>query len=218
MTENAAPTARRSRFGAPLPAAFFEPPTELVARALLGAVLECDTPEGRASGRVVETEAYLGAHDEACHAVVGHTPRTAPLFGAPGTAYVYLIYGMHWCFNAVTRPQGHPSAVLVRALEPLEGVALMRRRRPRARRDEDLTNGPAKLCAALGIGPEHNGRGLQRPPLVLRAGTPVDDAAVLVTPRIGITRAAELPLRFLLRDSPFVSRTPPHFVRKPYAA
>ena len=216
MTENAAPTARRSRFGHPLPPAFFDRPTELVARELLGAVLECHGPEGTTSGRVVETEAYLGAHDAACHAVAGHTPRTAPLFGAPGTAYVYLIYGMHWCFNAVTMPAGHPSAVLVRALEPIDGVALMRRRRPRARRDEDLANGPAKLCAALGIGPQHNGITLDRPPLVLHAGPPVPDDAVEVTPRIGITRAADLPLRFVVRDSPHVSRTPPHFFRRPF--
>jgi DNA-3-methyladenine glycosylase len=215
VTENAARSARRSRFGPVLPASFYDRPTELVARELLGAVLVCDGPEGRASGRVVETEAYLGPHDEACHAVAGLTPRTAALHGPPGTAYVYLIYGMHWCFNAVTMPAGHGSAVLVRALEPLDGVALMRRRRG-ARRDAELANGPAKLCAALGIGPEHNGRALQRAPLVLRAGEPVADDAVVVTPRIGITRAADLPLRFLVRDTPFASRTPASFFRRAY--
>ena len=107
--------------------------------------------EGVCSGIIVETEAYLGEHDAACHAAAGLTARTAPLYGRAGIAYVYFIYGMYWCFNAVTRAQGSPSAVLVRALEPVEGIELMRRRRPRSKRDRDLTNGPGKLCLALGI-------------------------------------------------------------------
>lgn len=217
MSESAAPRARRSRFGAPLPPEFYDRPAELVARDMLGAVLECTTPEGRVSGRIVETEAYLGPHDEACHAVAGRTRRTHHLFGPPGRAYVYLIYGMYWCFNAVVREEGFGAAVLVRALEPLEGVPIMRSRRPTARRDVDLTNGPSKLCAALGItGPGHDGLSLQRAPLVVRAGAPVDDAAVVVTPRIGITRSADLPLRYLVGDSAYVSRTPPAFFRRPY--
>lgn len=214
--ESVAPPARRSRFGAPLPPAFYDRPTELVARDMLGAVMECTTPEGRVSGRIVETEAYLGPHDAACHAVAGRTRRTHHLFGPPGRAYVYLIYGMYWCFNAVTLAGGHGSAVLVRALEPLDGVELMRTRRPSARRDVDLTNGPSKLCAALGVtGPEHDGVPLQRAPLVVRAGAPVDDDAVVVTPRIGITRAVDEPLRWLVRDSDFVSATPRHFFQRP---
>src|SRR5690606_26608613 len=122
---------------------------------MLGAVLECRTADGLARGRIVETEAYLGEHDAACHAAAGLTRRTEPLYGPPGVAYVYRIYGMHWCVNAVTRASGLPSAVLVRAVEPLDGVELMWARRPRARRDRDLTDGPGKLCAALGIGGEH---------------------------------------------------------------
>lgn len=218
MTPNAAPSARRSRRGAILRADWFDRDTRIVARELLGAVFECETPDGLASGRVVETEAYLGADDPACHAVAGLTERTRHLHGPSGIAYVYRIYGMHWCLNAVTGPEGVGSAVLIRAVEPLEGVALMRRRRPAARRDADLTNGPGKLCAALGIDGRLDGHRLQRPPLVLRAGAPVTDAEVDVTPRIGITQAAEWPLRYLVRGSPWVSRTPSHFPRTPFGA
>jgi DNA-3-methyladenine glycosylase len=140
--------------------------------------------------------------------VVGRTPRTFHLFGPPGIAYVYFIYGAHWCFNAVSEPEGIGSAVLVRAVEPVEGLALMRRRRPRARKEADLTNGPGKLCAALGITGALDGMPLRQGPLVIREGTPVPDADVLVSPRIGITRAADWPLRWLVRGNPYVSRTP----------
>lgn len=205
MTNDAAPRARRSRLAPPLPESFYDRDTELVARELLGAILECHTPEGIAAGRIVETEAYLGEHDLACHAAVGRTTRTAPLYGPPGIAYVYFIYGMYWCFNAVTRAEHEPSAVLVRAVEPVTGLELMRRRRPHARRDTDLANGPGKLCLALGIDGRQNWNPLQRPPLVIRAGEAVADSDVEVTPRIGITKAAEWPLRWVVRDSAHVS-------------
>jgi DNA-3-methyladenine glycosylase len=165
----------------------------------------------------VETEAYLGPEDEACHAVAGLTARTQHLFGPAGISYVYFIYGMYWCFNAVTRERGHGSAVLVRAVHPLEGVELMRARRPKAKRERDLTNGPGKLCQAMGIVGAMSGRSLRRPPLVIRAGGTVPDAEVEVTPRIGITRAADWPLRYLVRGDPFVSATPKHFARRPYS-
>jgi DNA-3-methyladenine glycosylase len=214
VTRSAALPARRSRRAPVLPRDFFDRETELVARELLGAVLECATPQGVASGRIVETEAYLGEHDLACHAAVGRTARTDPLYGAPGIAYVYFIYGMYWCFNAVTRAIGLPSAVLVRALEPIEGIPLMQARRGgRIRRHEDLTNGPGKLCQALGIDGQHNRKSLQRPPLVIREGEHVPDEAVIVTPRIGISRSAEWPLRWYVRESRFVSKTPQHFPR-----
>jgi DNA-3-methyladenine glycosylase len=126
---------------------------------------------------------------------------------------VYFIYGVHWCFNAVTREQGLPSAVLVRALEPLTGIDLMRMRRPAARREQDLTNGPGKLCAALGIDVRHNALPLRRPPVVIREGARVPPHQVVVTPRIGITESADWPLRWLIADNPYVSRTPARFPR-----
>jgi DNA-3-methyladenine glycosylase len=216
VTRGAAqPARRRRRASDALRAAFYTRETELVARDMLGAVLECHTPEGVASGRIVETEAYLGEHDPACHAAVGRTVRTLPLYGPPGTSYVYFIYGMHWCVNAVTRKEGLPSAVLIRALEPLEGIELMRRRRPGARHVEQLTNGPARLCRALGITGVHNGLPLECPPLLVRCERPVPDDAVTVTPRIGISKAADWPLRWLIADSPFVSARPTRLRTKP---
>ncbi|HJQ20821.1 MAG TPA: DNA-3-methyladenine glycosylase [Gemmatimonadaceae bacterium] len=213
MSGSAARSARRSSRAAVLPSEFYGRDTEIVARELLGCILECRTAEGVAAGRIVETEAYVGEHDLACHAAAGRTRRTEPLYGPPGIAYVYFIYGVHWCFNAVTRDQGLPSAVLVRAIEPLVGLSVMRRRRQAARRDVDLTNGPGKLCAALGIDGRHNALALQRPPIVIRRGDAVGDDDVLITPRIGISQSAEWPLRWIVASSPYVSRTPASFPR-----
>src|SRR3954468_23505591 len=176
MTRDAAQTARRFRLGPPLPARFYDRPTELVARELLGAVMQCTSPEGVTRARIVETEAYLGPDDPACHAAAGLTPRTLHLFGPPGRAYVYLIYGMYWCFNAVTRERGHGAAVLVRGVHPMDGVELMRRRRPNARRERDLTNGPGKLCLAMGIVGTMSGASLRTGPVVIRAGGTLPDA------------------------------------------
>jgi DNA-3-methyladenine glycosylase len=190
----------------PLPAAFYARQTELVARELLGAVLECTVNGTRCRGRIVETEAYTGEEDLACHAAAGRTARTEVLYGPAGRAYVYFIYGMHWCVNAVTRRAGMPSAVLIRAVEPLEGIEAMRRRR-HGRPDRELTNGPGKLCEAFGItGPRHHGASLLSSPLRILAGGRVPDADVAVTPRIGISRAAAEPLRWIVRSSAFVSR------------
>jgi DNA-3-methyladenine glycosylase len=205
--------ASRSRNAAgsatPLPGSFFARDTEIVARELLGAVLECRTAEGVASGRIVETEAYVGEHDLACHAAAGRTTRTAPLYGPPGVAYVYFIYGVHWCVNAVTRPENQPSAVLIRALEPLRGIELMRARRPAARRDVDLTNGPGKLCQALGITGAHNWLPLQKPPLRILTAERIPDSDVKITPRIGITQCVDWPLRWVIAGNPYVSRGRP---------
>ncbi|MGK2960785.1 MAG: DNA-3-methyladenine glycosylase [Gemmatimonadaceae bacterium] len=188
-----------------LPRSFYDRETETVARELLGAVLECTTPEGSASGIIVETEAYVGEHDPACHAAVGRTRRTEPLYGRPGTSYVYFIYGVHWCFNAVTRGEGLPSAVLVRAVEPLTGKDLMQARRGGGISGVNLTNGPGKLCAALGIDGALNGLSLQRRPIVIREGEPVGETRIQMTPRIGITKAAEWPLRYMIEDNLWVS-------------
>ena len=191
---------------------FYDRPTELVARELLGAVLECRTDDGVASGRIVETEAYLGPHDPACHAVVGRTERTWHLHGPAGIAYVYFIYGVHWCFNAVTREEGHGSAVLVRAIEPVNGVALMRERRGGVK-DAQLTNGPGKLCQALGIDGAMNGLRLDRRPLRVLAGEAVADSEVEVTARVGITKAADWPLRYFVRGNPHVSTGKPGVIK-----
>ena len=172
---------------------------------MLGTVLECETPDGVASGIIVETEAYLGEHDLACHAAAGRTARTEPLYGPPGISYVYFIYGMYWCFNAVTRGEGLPSAVLVRALEPLDGIALMHKRRPHVNNAVDLTSGPGKLCTALGITGAMSAKPLQRKPLVIREGESIPDHLVATTTRIGITRSADWPLRWTVRGNKFVS-------------
>jgi DNA-3-methyladenine glycosylase len=201
----AAVKLERAPYGRPLPVRFYDRATEVVARELLGAILEHRTPDGMVRGRIVETEAYTGPDDPACHAAAGITPRTRILYGPPGMSYVYFVYGMHWCFNAVTREEGHGSAVLVRAVEPVAGLPLMRRRR-RVSRDVDLTSGPARLCDAFAITGDQNGVRLDRGPLRILKGDDVPDEKVLVTPRIGIKKAADWPLRFLVRDNPFVSR------------
>ena len=191
--------------GPALAATFYARPTPEVARRLLGRLLVSDAGGRRTAGRIVETEAYVGPDDPACHAYRWRrTPRCESLYGLPGTAYVYFTYGMHWCLNAVTEAAGYPAAVLIRALEPLEGVATMRRRRGRVA-ERDLCSGPAKLCEALGITHAVDGTSLVDGRIrILREGA--RRPRVAVTPRIGITRAADRPLRFLVADSPWVSR------------
>lgn len=192
--------------GSILPKSFYDRETEIVAREMLGAIIECRTARGRASGIIVETEAYVGEHDPACHAAVGLTRRTEPLFGRPGIAYVYFIYGVHWCFNAVTRAKGLASAVLVRAIEPLHGIKLMHERRGLRVSGVNLTNGPGKLCAALGIDGSLNGVSLQRGPLVIRSGVSIPDEMIETSARIGITKAADWPLRYFIRGNAWVSK------------
>ena len=182
-----------------------------VARELLGKRLVVPAPTGeRVSGRVVETEAYLGAEDMASHAYGGRrTARTETMYAVGGTAYVYFVYGMHHQFNAVTGERDSPHAVLVRALEPEEGVEWMRERRP-SKSDRELTSGPGKLCRALGIDMTFNRADLTGPHVWLEdAGDGVAPAAIASGPRVGIAYAGDYvskPWRFWLKGNPFVSK------------
>ncbi|MGA2713428.1 MAG: DNA-3-methyladenine glycosylase [Bryobacteraceae bacterium] len=181
---------------------FYQRGTVDVARDLLGKVLV----HGPAAGIIVETEAYLGGDDLASHSAAGITDRTRVIFGPPGHAYVYLSYGMHECLNIVAEPDGKAGCVLIRALEPIEGLAIMRSRRPKARTDRDLTSGPGKLTRALGITRAHNGVDLTRGDLVVRPPDLNCAFEIEVSPRIGITKCADLPLRFTMKGNPFISR------------
>ena len=174
-----------------------------VARALLGKLLV----HGGTSGRIAEVEAYLGQGDRAAHSARGITPRTRVIFGPPGHAYVYFIYGMYECLNVVTEPAGTPGCVLIRALEPVDGIPLMQRRRPTAKRSEDLANGPGKLTRALGIGLRHYGVDLTRGPLTIRDDSDGHPAPfeITATPRIGIRQSADLLLRFTYASRPKAS-------------
>ena len=195
-----------SPLGHPLARTFYARPTATVARRLLGQILVSDIGGVRTAGRIVETEAYVGPHDPACHAFGGRrTARTEGLYGDPGTAYIYFTYGMHWCLNAVTEARDYPAAVLIRALEPLEGIPLMRRRRGGVP-DRALCAGPARLCEALGVTGALNGGWLQRGMLRVLRGGSVRPGSIQTTPRIGITQAIDWPLRFLIRGSPWLSR------------
>ena len=187
-----------------LPDEFYARPVVEVARALVGCVVR---HEGCA-GAIVETEAYHES-EPACHAHVGLTARTHILFGPPARAYVYRSYGIHALFNAVCEDEGVGAAVLIRALEPLEGLDLMRERRGLERR-EDLCSGPGKLTQALGIELDLNGSDLVGGPITIEP-PPADwpPVELIEGPRIGITKAAELPWRFSVAGSPFVSRPRP---------
>jgi DNA-3-methyladenine glycosylase len=202
----------RMRRGAKLPRGFYARGDALaVARDLLGKLLVVPAPTGeRVSGRVVEVEAYCGVEDRASHAYGGRrTARTETMYRAGGVAYVYFVYGMHHQFNVVNGPEGVPHAVLVRAVEPFEGIELMRRRRP-ARTDRELTSGPGKLCRALGIDRSFDGEDLlgRRVWLEETGPTPADEE-VATGPRIGVAYAgtdALKPWRFWLKGSEYVSR------------
>jgi len=183
-----------------LSSAFFNRSVHLVAPELIGATLLFNG----AGGRIVEVEAY-DQTDPAAHSYNGPTARNAVMFGPPGYSYVYRSYGIHWCLNFVCEREGHASAVLVRAIEPLAGLAQMRRRRRMPSYDvHGLCSGPGRLCQALGITGSHGGLSLERQPFELRA--PVDNAEIAVGVRIGITKAADLPWRYGLAGSRFLSK------------
>ena len=197
--------------GDSLPKAFYEPSAKVVAPLLLGHFLIRNTPEGPCGGPIVETEAYL-IGDPACHGFIGETPRNRSLYGPPGLAYVYLIYGFHCCFNAVCHPKGSAEAVLIRAIEVAFGEEFMRAHR-RVTEQRQLTNGPGKLCAALDIDRKLDSANLcdAKSPVFIARNSGIDrflsgKGSIITTTRIGITRAAELPLRFYLEGSPYVSR------------
>lgn len=189
-----------------------------IARRLLGTLLVAPTRDGRrVSGIIVETEAYRGPEDRASHAHRGRrTRRTETMYAPGGTAYVYFVYGMYHQFNVVTNVADIPHAVLVRALEPVEGVELMRRRRGGAAPGE-LTSGPGKLCIALGIDRRLDAADLLGDRIWLEAGRRIAPGAIAAGPRVGIDYAEEWvdrPWRFWLRDNPFVSRARPAVVRR----
>ncbi|MFO7892580.1 MAG: DNA-3-methyladenine glycosylase [Longimicrobiales bacterium] len=192
--------------GAPLPPAFYARPARDVAPSLIGHYLVSTLGGERTVGRIVETEAYLGPDDPASHAAarVGRTARNAAMFGPPGTAYVYRSYGIHWCLNAVTDTEGHPAAVLLRALEPVAGIDVMRARRGTS--DRDLARGPGRLAQALGITGDQDGHPLVDPPLLLAEGRQADPSEIHAGPRIGVSRARDWPLRFTLKGSRYLSR------------
>lgn len=178
-------------------------PADEVAPRLLGCCLVRDLDGQRLVGKIVETEAY-DMEDAASHSYRGETERTRVMFGPPGHLYVYFTYGMHYCCNVVVGPAGHGAAVLVRAIEPVEGEAAMRRNR-HGISGEQMTNGPAKLCYALGIDKALNGHDLHEPPLRLIVGDPLPPASIMQTTRIGITQAKTVPWRFYIRDNNYVS-------------
>lgn len=186
-------------FGTVLKRPFYSRQAEEVARDLLGRVLR----HGECAGRIVETEAYLGGDDLAAHSARGVTPRTRVIFGPPGRAYVYFIYGMHECLNLICEPEGSPGCVLIRALEPVAGIERMRLRRGKEAM-KDLTSGPGKLTQAMGITRAHNGVDVTKGDLVIYAGHG-EEFDIQATPRVGITHCKDWPLRFIVAGNKYVS-------------
>lgn len=187
-----------------LPRSFYARPGTEVAPELLNKVLVAP----RVRGRIVEVEAYMGADDPGSHAYRGPTPRTEVMFGRPGHLYVYFTYGMHWCANIVCGETGVASAVLLRAVTPLDGLELMHRRRPKARRDVDLCSGPAKLASAFGLDGDHDGLDLQRNGAgvrILDDGTPPPTQPATGV-RVGLSRGVDIPWRWAVPGVADVSR------------
>ncbi len=184
---------------------FLDGPAEEVAPRLLGCLLERELGGQKLVGRIVETEAY-DQTDAASHSYKGRTPRTDVMFGPSGHLYVYFTYGMHYCMNVVCGPEGQGSAVLIRAIEPLEGLSVMSQNRG-GKTGVELTNGPAKLCQALAINKTYNGHDLHEPPLKLVVRPALPSESITQTTRIGITHAKDVPWRFYISDNQYVSHT-----------
>lgn len=189
-----------------LPRKFFEIPALELASKLIGCLLVSRINDEYTAGLIVETEAYLSANDPASHAARGRTPRTAIQWGPPGFTYVYLIYGMYHCMNIVSDSEGTAGCVLLRALEPIHGLETMRLRRPHAKNDFQLCNGPGKLTAALGVKRQHNGIDLTQELLFVCNHEKNQNFDVSQSSRIGLTEGLELPYRFYVNGNPFVSR------------
>ena len=191
-----------------LPRSFYSRSTLQVAQDLIGKVLVRDFDGRRLSGRIVETEAYVGPHDLACHASKGHTPRTSIMFGSAGYAYVYMIYGFYFCLNIVTERKGYPAAVLIRGVEPLENLDFMRQLRNNPERDTNIASGPGKLCIAMSIDKRLNGEDLLGQTLWIE-DRKLDSGPILTSPRVGVDYAGEYkdkPWRFYLANNPHVSK------------
>ena len=200
---------------------FYTQDTVSVAKALLGKVLVHYSAQGITAGRIVETEAYLGTKDPASHGYRGVSNRTLAMFGDPGHAYIYFTYGMYYCFNVTTAPKGIGEGVLIRALEPIEGIDIMINRRHLRRqvslevskqnlfnveKPHNLCNGPAKLVIAMGITKDLYGSDLTKKPLVIEEPEIKTDFEIVTTTRIGISQAKDLPLRFYIKDNKFISK------------
>ena len=190
----------------PLPVSFYDRPVLEVARDLLGKVFVRKLGGQLLAGKIVETEAYHETGDPSCHAHRGKTKRNEVMFGPPGHLYVYFTYGMHYCMNVVAEKEGTAAAVLVRALEPLEGLDIMQKNRGEKFRVKDYCNGPAKLCQALGITTEQNGSSLLSGGIIIADGQTISDSDTAVATRIGISQGKEHPWRFYIRGNGFVSK------------
>lgn len=186
-----------------VPQEFYQQETKIVAKNLLGKLLVHETTEGTVAGKIVETEAYLYPNDPASHSYRGETKRNLALFGPEGQTYIYFTYGMHHCLNIVTHTKGE--AVLIRALEPVMGIELMEKRR-RKTQLKNLCNGPSNLMQALALDKTHNQLSVTTPPLYIMDQPSLDDAQIGTSFRIGISKGKDLPLRFFIRESEFVSR------------
>lgn len=184
---------------------FLNGPAEAIAPRLLGCLLERRLDGRRLVGKIVEVEAY-DQTDAASHSYRGRTPRTDVMFGPAGHLYVYFTYGMHYCMNVVTGPEGYGSAVLIRAIEPLEGKDVMSVNRG-GKSGAELTNGPAKICYALKIDRHWNGHDLRKMPLQFIVRPPLPQTSIVRSPRVGITKAVDKPWRFYVAGNPYVSKT-----------